>query len=152
MLAYALLRRHTLTYAGVSLLRIPRATYADVFAAAHTWRLLTYADVCAVAHGGGGRVALHTGALWRLYSIKALLRLYSGSLQVVGMLLYTQVFIAFLAIQALLRLYQGRILLYTQAFVFVIKVLWRLYSIKALLRLYAVSCVLSSIKALLRLY
>ena len=49
------------------------------------------------------------------------------------MLLYTQVFIAFLAIQALFRLflaiqallqlYQGRILLYTQAFVFVIKVL-----------------------------
>jgi hypothetical protein len=42
---------------------------------------------------------------------------------VVGMLLYTQVFNAFLAIQALLRLYQGRILLYTQAFVFVNKAL-----------------------------
>ena len=47
------------------------------------------------------------------------------------MLLYTQVFIAFLAIQplfrlfltiqALLKLYQGPILLYAQAFVFVIK-------------------------------
>jgi len=54
-------------------------------------------------------------------------------MEVVGMLLYTQVFIAFSAIQALLRLflamqaplklYQGRILLYTQAFVFVVKVL-----------------------------
>ena len=54
-------------------------------------------------------------------------------MEVVGMLLYTQVFIGFLAIQALLRLflaiqallklYQGRILLYTQAFVFVIKAL-----------------------------
>ena len=55
-------------------------------------------------------------------------------IEVVGVLLYTQVFVAllsiqallrlFLAIQALLRLYQGRILLYTQAlqaFVFVIK-------------------------------
>ncbi len=50
-------------------------------------------------------------------------------IEVVGRLLYTQVFIAclaiqallrlFLAIQALLRLYQGRILLYTQSFVFV---------------------------------
>jgi hypothetical protein len=54
-------------------------------------------------------------------------------MEVVGMLLYTQVLIGFLAIQALLRLflaiqallklYQGRILLYTQAFVFVIKAL-----------------------------
>jgi hypothetical protein len=54
-------------------------------------------------------------------------------IEVVGRLLYTQVFIAFLAIQALLRLflaiqallrlYQGRILLYTQAFVFVNKAL-----------------------------
>ena len=54
-------------------------------------------------------------------------------MEVVRMLLYTQVFVAFLsiqallrlflAIQALLRLYQGRILLYTQAFVFVIKAL-----------------------------
>ena len=64
------------------------------------------------------------------------------------MLLYTQVFIAFLAIQALLRLvlaiqallklYSGSIKalsrphpVYTQAFVFVIKALWRLCSIKA---------------------
>ena len=44
-------------------------------------------------------------ALSRLYSIKALLRLYSGSIKVVGMLLYTQVLVAFLAIQALLRLF-----------------------------------------------
>ena len=52
-------------------------------------------------------------------------------MEVVGMLLYTQVLIAFLAIQALfrlflaiqalLKLYQGRSLLYTQAFVIVIK-------------------------------
>ena len=47
--------------------------------------MLTLADVCAVAHGGGGRAALHTGVdrLSRyLYSIrlflaiKALSRLY----------------------------------------------------------------------------
>ena len=54
-------------------------------------------------------------------------------MEVVGMLLYTQVLIAFraiqtllrlfLATQALLRLYQDRILLYTQAFVFVVKAL-----------------------------
>jgi hypothetical protein len=54
-------------------------------------------------------------------------------MEVVGMLLYTQVLIAFLsfqallglflAVQGLLRLYHGRILLYTQAFVFVIKAL-----------------------------
>jgi hypothetical protein len=57
-------------------------------------------------------------------------------MEVVRMLLYTQVFVAFLsiqallrlflAIQALLRLYQDRVLLYTQAFVSVMKAL--LYS------------------------
>ena len=45
--------------------------------------MLTYADVCAVAHGGGGRVAVHTG-VHRLSrysgSIKALSR-YSGSIK-----------------------------------------------------------------------
>ncbi len=54
-------------------------------------------------------------------------------MEVVGMLLYTQVLIAFraiqtllrlfLATQALLRLYQDCILLYTQAFVLVVKAL-----------------------------
>jgi hypothetical protein len=53
-------------------------------------------------------------------------------MEVVGILLYTQVFAflaiqalfrLFLAIQALLKLYQGRILLYAQAFVFVSKAL-----------------------------
>ena len=54
-------------------------------------------------------------------------------MEVVGMLLYTQVLIAFLsfqallglglAVQGLLRLYHGRILLYTQAFVLVVKAL-----------------------------
>jgi len=63
--------------------------------------MLTYADVCAVAHGGGGHAALHTG-------VDRLSR-YAGSIRL------------FLAIQALLKLYQGRIQLYTQAFVFVIK-------------------------------
>jgi hypothetical protein len=73
-------------------------------------------------------------------------------MEVVGMLLYTQVLVAFLAsrallrlflasqallrlflaIRALLRLYQGRILLYTQAFVCVFKALRRLCSNKAL--------------------
>jgi hypothetical protein len=46
-------------------------------------RMLTYADVYAVAHGGGGRAALHTGVR-RLSlhsgSIKALSR-YSGSIK-----------------------------------------------------------------------
>jgi hypothetical protein len=37
-------------------------------------------------------------------------------MELVTILLYTQVFIAFFAIQALFRLYQGRILLYTQTF------------------------------------
>ncbi len=57
--------------------------------------MLTYADVCTVAHGGGGHAALHTGVC-RLSPMQALLRL-------------------FLAIQALLKLCQGLILLYTQA-------------------------------------
>jgi hypothetical protein len=64
---------------------------------------VTYADVCAVAHGGGGHAALHTG-------VHRLSR-YSGSIKALS------------PIQALLRLYPGRILLDTQAFVFVIKAL-----------------------------
>ena len=67
-------------------------------------------------------------------------------MEVVGMLLYTQVLIAFRTIQTLLRLFlafkalsRPHPALHT-GFSLVFKALRRLYSIKALLRLYAGSC------------